>query len=150
MWLFSQIPKANFSTVALLPCDYLLVNLLDIVTILPWSQGSHNIRLRLYPIQIPLCNSVDVHFQEKWAWLIYHPSIYDVIGSIHDDIPILHRCMHCRLFHLPRLFHCPLTYYSIKTLTQSAPQASSSTCLTWANNQSSIIDCSLVCLRVGV
>ena len=38
------IPKANFSTVALLPCDYLLVYLFDIVTILPWSQGSHNIR----------------------------------------------------------------------------------------------------------
>ena len=38
------IPKANFSTVALLPCDYLLMNLLDIVTILSSSQGSHNIR----------------------------------------------------------------------------------------------------------
>ena len=46
--LFSQSPKANFSTVALLPCDYLLVNLLDIVTILPWSRGSHNIRYLLY------------------------------------------------------------------------------------------------------
>ena len=32
------IPKANFSTVALLPRDYLLVYLLDIVTILPSSQ----------------------------------------------------------------------------------------------------------------
>ena len=38
------IPKANFRTVALLSCDYLLVYLLDIVTILPSSQGSHNIR----------------------------------------------------------------------------------------------------------
>ena len=39
-----SISKANFSTVALLPCDYLLVNLLDIVTLLPSSRGSHNIR----------------------------------------------------------------------------------------------------------
>ena len=31
------IPKANFCTAALLPCDYLLVYLLDIVTILPSS-----------------------------------------------------------------------------------------------------------------
>ena len=38
------IPKANFSTVALLPCDYLLVYLSDIVTILPSSRGSHNIQ----------------------------------------------------------------------------------------------------------
>ena len=38
------IPKANFSTVAVLPCDYLLVHLLDIATILPSSQGSHYIR----------------------------------------------------------------------------------------------------------
>ena len=41
------IPKANFSTVALLPCDYLLVYLLDIVTILPSSRGSHNISFLL-------------------------------------------------------------------------------------------------------
>ena len=39
----SPIPNANFSTVALLPRDY-LANLLDIVTILPSSWGSHNIR----------------------------------------------------------------------------------------------------------
>ena len=37
------IPKANFSTVTLLPCDYLLVYILDIGTILSWSLGSHNI-----------------------------------------------------------------------------------------------------------
>ena len=38
------IPKANFSTAALLPRDYLLVHLSDIVTILPLPQRSHNIR----------------------------------------------------------------------------------------------------------
>ena len=43
-----------------MPCDYLLVNLLDSVTILPWSQGSHNnnIRLRLY-LQEPPCHISD-------------------------------------------------------------------------------------------
>ena len=42
--------QVNFSTVALLPCDYLLVILLDIVTILAMSQGSHNIQCLLYPV----------------------------------------------------------------------------------------------------
>ena len=41
---FVTHPKANYSTVALLPCDYLLVYLLDILTILQLSRGSHNIR----------------------------------------------------------------------------------------------------------
>ena len=38
------IPKANFGTAALLPCDCLLGNSLDIVTIYPSSRGSHKIR----------------------------------------------------------------------------------------------------------
>ena len=38
------IPKANFSNVALLPRDYSLVYLSDIVTILPSSRVTHNIR----------------------------------------------------------------------------------------------------------
>ena len=55
------IPKANFSTVALLPCDYSLVYLLDIVTILPSSWGNHSIR-----------KTVLISFLQKWwqtSWL---------------------------------------------------------------------------------
>ena len=37
------ISNTNFSTVALLPCDYLL-DIVDIVIILPCPEGSHNIK----------------------------------------------------------------------------------------------------------
>ena len=78
MWPFPPFPKANFSTVALLPCDYLLLFLLGIVTILVVSRGSHNIRYLLY-LYLGEYNTQEawrikvlkMSFQDFWFWFLF-------------------------------------------------------------------------------
>ena len=76
------IPKANFSTAASLPCDYLLVHLSDIVTILPSSRGSRNIRYRLYDEKKNLDPSL---LDEPGEGRVHHLEVEAAVGVDRDE-----------------------------------------------------------------